>query len=185
MKDEVRSKGFTLIELIVVVAILASIGSIVVGTITFSLRGTNKTNFIENIRQNGNYTISKIARSIEYAEAFEGFSNNNFTDTDMRCSPGTTNYRYIRVKPFNSNSITYSITGSPLTIALDGVSFIDTDTIEVSLSSTFTCTVSSSTDVPVIGIKFILRPKVSSNLVERTSTDINFETSVVMRNWQR
>ncbi|MBI2028734.1 MAG: type II secretion system protein [Candidatus Levybacteria bacterium] len=181
-----KTEGFTLIELVVVITVLVAIGSIVVGVITFSLRGTNKTNTIENIRQNGNYAISQIGRTIGFAESFNGFSDDNFaTPAIMQCPAGaTTPYKYIRIKPFNSTPIIYSCAGTPITIASDSGSFIDTSTIEVP-SCSFTCTVSGTSDVPVIGIKFELKPKGSSNLVESSNPPILFETSVTMRNYQR
>jgi prepilin-type N-terminal cleavage/methylation domain-containing protein len=92
--------GFTLIELLVVVGILSVIGSIVTGVITFSIRGTNKTNTIENLRQSGNYTISQMSKTIEFAESFDGLSNDGAI-YDKACpvdgSPPTTT-PYNRIK---------------------------------------------------------------------------------------
>ncbi len=180
--------GFTLIELVVVIAVLVTIGSIAIGTITFSLRGTNKTNTIENIRQNGNYAISQIAKTIEYAQSFDGLSSDGTTYTTS-CpitqptpTPSTSNYSHIRIKSSDSNPIVYHCTGN--TITQNGTSFIDTDTIVVSDCS-FTCTVSGTSDVPVIGITFTLSPVGASELVEKSNPPIKFETSVTVRNYQR
>lgn len=63
--------GFTLIELLVVIGVLSVVGSIMTGVVTFSLRGANKTQTIENIRQSGNYTISQMGKTIQYAETFD------------------------------------------------------------------------------------------------------------------
>lgn len=195
---EERRTGFTLIELLVVVAILAVLGSIVAGVITFSLRGANKTNTIENIRQGGNYAISQMGKTIEYAQTFDGLSVDGVTyvkscpviqptPTPTFSSP----YYYIKVKPFNSSSIIYScsLVGGFPTLAYQqppasAVSLIDTSSIKVA-SCSFTCVVTGANDIPVINISFKLQPLISSTLVEKFTPPITFETSVTMRNYQR
>ncbi|MEK7518263.1 MAG: type II secretion system protein [Patescibacteria group bacterium] len=201
MKYEVRSKnlknGFTLIELLVVIAVLGVVGSIVMGAITFSLRGANKTSTIENIRQNGNYTISQMAKTIEYSQTFDGLSTDGITyvrscpATQPTPTPTSTDYSYIKIKPFNNNSIVYrcqDVGGGNYRVASDSAELIDTTSAssEISMSAcTFTCTVSRALDIPVIRIHFILKPKVSSTLVEKFTPPITFETAVTIRNYQR
>ena len=63
-----NKKGFTLIELLASIAVIVVIGSVIAGIIKSSLRGSNKTNTIEAIRQNGNYALSQISKNIEYAQ---------------------------------------------------------------------------------------------------------------------
>lgn len=188
--------GYTLIEFLVVIVVLIVVGSIVVGVITFSLRGANKTNTIENIRQNGNYVISQMAKDIGYARSFDGLSTDGITyvtscpATQPSPTPTSTNYSYIKVTPFNSSSIIYScsnVGGLPTVVYQKppglAVSLIPSS-IQVSNCS-FTCTVTSVTDLPIIKIRFILQPIVTSTLVEKFAAPINFETSVSMRNYQR
>ena len=182
--------GFTLIELLVVIVVLASIGSIVAGVVTFSLRGSNKANNIQNIRQNGNYVLSQMSKTIEYAKAFEGISDNG-TDFEIFCDPTAPNptptpssddFKYIKIKPFVGTDITYRCEGN--TITQNGTSLIDTSTIEVS-NCTFTCTYSRTSDVPIIGIKFDLQSSGSNVFVEKSNPPITFETSVTIRNYTR
>lgn len=190
-------RGFTLIELLVVVVVLAIVGSIVTGVITFSIRGTNKTNTIENIRQSGNYTISQMSKTIEYARSFDGLStdgNNYVTSCPATNAPAptSTDYSYIKVTPFNSSSIVYSCSSvsGVQTVAYQqpptatAVSLIDTTSVRVP-SCSFTCIVNSATDSPIIRISFRLQPAGSSTLVEKFTTPITFETSVTMRNYQK
>lgn len=192
-----ESRGFTLIELLVVIAILGFVGSIVAGVITLSLRGTNKTNTIENLRQSGNYTISQMSKTIEYAEVFEGLKTDS-TDYVTSCpvieptpTPTLSNYSYIKIKPFNNTSIVYrceELGPNKYELTSNDISLIDTtsaDSQTTMSSCTFTCTVSGASDFPVIGIRFVLEPKTSSILVEKFTPPITFETSVTMRNYQR
>lgn len=198
MKMNVKcQKGFTLIELLVVIVILVVLGSIITGVITFSLRGTNKANTIENIRQSGNYAISQIGKTIEYAKDFGGLSNDDGVTYETSCpatlspAPTSSSYKYIKITTFNSSSIIYSCSnvGGFETIAYEkppdgAVSFIDNSVIKV-VNCSFTCTVSSVTDPPIINISFLLEPATTSTLVEKVATPIIFETSVTMRNYQR
>src|SRR3989344_9492754 len=76
MKKNLKfSRGFTLVEMLAAVIVLAAIGSIISGIVTTSLRGSNKTNEIETIRQNGNYALSQVSQNIAYAKVFGGLSN--------------------------------------------------------------------------------------------------------------
>ena len=207
LKDQMSNvkcqRGFTLIELLVVVVILVVLGSIIAGVITFSLRGTNKANTIENIRQSGNYAISQMGKTIEYAKDFDGLSvdGNTYVKTCPNVNPTPiptfSAYNYVKITSFDGDSIIYScssIAGIPtvayqkkpshIQVPPPAVSFIDTSSIQVS-SCSFTCVVARTTDVPVIQIDFTLQPAVASNLVEKFAQPINFETSVTMRNYQR
>lgn len=191
-----KNLGFTLIELLVVIGVLIVIGTVSAQIVTSSLRGTNKTNLIESIRQNGNYTISQMGKTIEYAQVFEGLSNDNINyinncpySTEPTPSPVFTSYRFIKVKPVNGNSVIYecrpSIGFDPATISLNGASIIDTNAVSVSDCS-IACIQSKVTDTPVIKIKFDLSPKDSaSTLLEKYLPPITFETSITMRNYIR
>lgn len=190
--------GFTLIELLVVVGILSIVGSIVAGIITYSLRGTNKASTIENIRQSGNYAISQMAKTIEYAETFDGLSMDGI-DYKKSCpviqptpNPTFTPYSYIKVTPFNSSTIVYSCSfvGGTATLAFQqpptapAVSLIDTSSIEV-VTCSFTCEISNTLGIPSIMIELRLKPAISSTLVENVTPFIRFDTEVTMRNYQR
>jgi type II secretory pathway pseudopilin PulG len=183
-------RGFTLVELLASIIVLVAVGSVIAGIITASLRGTNKTTTIENIRQNGNYTLAQMSKNIEYAQVFNGLSTKGVDyvtscpfSTSPTPAPVTTNYNFIKVTPLNSGSITYSCTSSPPAITANGVSLVDS---AVSLSAcVLSCIQTGSTDVPIIKIQFRLGPKDASNLVEKSTLPILFETSVTIRNYKK
>lgn len=196
MKINLKSRGFTLIELLVMIAVLGVVGSSVAGVITFSIRGTNKTDTIENVRQSGNYVISQMGKTIEYAASFDGLSvdGNTYVKscpvTAPFPTPTSSVFSHIKVTPFNSSSIIYSCSdiGGVSTVAYENppstaVSLLPSS-IRVSNCS-FTCTAASVGDVPLIKISFILRPAATSSFVEKNATPITFETSVIIRNYQR
>ena len=186
-----KNEGFTLVELLSSIIVLVAVGSVITGIITSSLRGTNKTTTIENIRQNGNYALVQMSKNIEYAQVFNGFSNDNVNYV-ISCpfslaptpAPVTTNYNFVKVTPLNSNAIVYNCTSSPPTITANGSSLVDTNAVSLS-TCTLSCIQTGSTDFPIIKIGFTLGPKNASDLVENSTPPILFETSLTIRNYKR
>lgn len=186
-----NSEGFTLVELLSSIIVLVAVGSVIAGIITSSLRGANKTTTMENIRQNGNYTLAQMSKNIEYAQVFNGFSNDDTTYVTS-CpfslaptpAPVITTYNFIKVTPLNSSLITYNCASSPPTITANGTSLVDTSAVSL-LTCTLSCIQTGSTDVPIIKIGFSLGPKNANNLVENSTPPILFETSVTVRNYKR
>ena len=186
-----KNEGFTLVELLSSIIVLVAVGSVITGIITSSLRGTNKTTTIENIRQNGNYALVQMSKNIEYAQVFNGFSNDNINYV-ISCpfslaptpAPVTTNYNFVKVTPLNSNAIVYNCTSSPPTITANGSSLVDTNAVSLS-TCTLSCIQTGSTDFPIIKIGFTLGPKNASDLVENSTPPILFETSLTIRNYKR
>ena len=184
-------KGFTLVELLSSIIVLVAVGSIIAGIITSSLRGTNKTTTIENIRQNGTYNLNQMSKNIEYAQTFNGFSNDDVnyviscpSSASPTPAPVTTNYNYIKVTPLNSSPITYNCTSSPPVITANGVSLVDTNTVSL-VACTISCIQTGATDTPIIKIGFTVGPKNANNLVENSTPPILFETSVTVRNYKK
>lgn len=184
-------RGFTLVELLASIIVLVAVGSVIAGIITSSLRGTNKTTTIETIRQNGNYTLNQISKNIEYAQVFNGLSNDDINyvtscpfSTAPTPAPTITPYNYIKVTPLNGNSITYHCGSSPPRITANEDHLMDINVVSL-ISCSFSCIQTGSTDVPIIRIGFTLGPKNSNNLVENSTPDVVFETSVTVRNYKR
>jgi prepilin-type N-terminal cleavage/methylation domain-containing protein len=192
-----NKKGFTLIELLASIAVIVVIGSVIAGIITSSLRGSNKTNTIEAIRQNGNYALSQISKNIEYAQVFNGLSRNG-TNYDTSCqfsiaptpTPVITPYNFIKITGLNNNIIEYKCdtSASPVVFTVNNNgnenAIIDTNSVNLT-SCSITCTQTNETDVPIIGIGFTLGPKKQNGLVENSTPPITFQTSVTMRNYAK
>lgn len=190
-----NSAGFTLIELLASVIVLVAVGSVIAGIISSSLRGTNKTNTIENIRQNGNYALSQISKDIEYALPFDGkntgLSNDGITYTTS-CpfslsptpTPEATTYSFITVESVSNRVTRYNCTSTPSVLSANGTSLIDVDSVSL-INCSFTCIRSKATDIPIIKINFSIGPKNSNDLVENSNPPIVFETSVTIRNYNR
>ena len=193
----IHSHGFTFIELVVTMAVIVSIGAIAFGIITSTLRGSNKTNTINNIRQNGNYAISQMGKMIPYAKSFNGASVT--VSPPWNCHalppgplPPLTHYKSINITSFDGGVTTFSCNASspdspPNTIASNTASLIDADPTFGSValapgSCFFTCTKGSIADSATIGINFTLTQKGVPAFIEKKAS-IPFQTSIKVRNF--
>lgn len=95
MKD--RCAGFTLVEMIVVVAIVGVLGFIMTDLLTNTLRGQDKVQLLNHIKQNGQVTLDRLSNEIRQAEKIicvnDDFTGN--TDTIVLFKEGKyTRYRF-------------------------------------------------------------------------------------------
>jgi len=196
MKRNIRhNKGFTLIELLISIFIIITVGSIVASVIASTLRVSNKTDNIENVRRNGDYALSQMAKNIEYTKSFEGLKNNESDPYDMSCvSAIPTTYKYIKITTWDDSLLEYNCaspsppaTTAEFTIARNGGtanSIFDINSVKIT-NCVITCTQVSIADVPIIGISFALQQIGVNSLAENSSPDVTFETSVIIRNYTK
>lgn len=161
--------GFTLIELLIAVGIFAVVGTIAVSVLSFTLRGSKKSDSIEVIRQSGDAALSKMVRTIRYAKSLDSPS----------CTPAAVTQE-ISVTSLTDSKTTYSCTAMANAITENAASLIDTNTTLVQNCS-FECRQPSTLDMPSITIKFTLVSKDTTGFFEN-KVSIPFETSVSMRN---
>lgn len=68
MKKKQNLNGFTLIEILVVIALLGVLGLILTNILTQVLRGQNKINTVNLVKQNGQVILDKLSSEIRSAE---------------------------------------------------------------------------------------------------------------------
>lgn len=180
MKSKFKN-GYTLIELLVAMTVIITVGLIVVAILVSSLRGTNKATSIENVRINGNYAILQISRMIEFAQNFEGVYPDSQGLYTIACVP-TTHYTNVKITSFDNGQTIFScnLSQSPAVISSNSASFINTNDVTLT-SCYFTCSRTNMSQPPTIGINFTLSQKSSSSFFENQAS-IPFSTSVVIRN---
>ncbi len=170
MKNKKLNKGFSLIELLTVIGVLAVIGSIVVSVITITLRGTKKTDLLEAARQNGDTALSQMVKDIRYAQSL---------DFPTSCVPSQTTSS-ITITSLAQTQTTYACTAG--TINANNNSLFNTSSLKVS-SCSFVCAQPTVSDPPIITIQYTLTPAVAGNFAE-TNFTLPFQSSVTMRNVQ-
>ena len=195
-------RGYTLVELLAVMAIVVVVGIIITGILISSLRGGSKSNVLDNVRQNGNDAITQISKMIIYAQYFNGVSSNGISYT-TNCAqsispspspvstPTPIKYKSIKTTSFDGGITIFSCNGPtdtpPNTLAsqsgsLTPISLIDTSTVLlVENSCYFSCIQTNFGQAPTIGINFTLSQITLSSFAEKQAT-IPFQTSVTIRN---
>jgi type II secretory pathway pseudopilin PulG len=195
--SKIKQKGFTLVEILASVITLVAIGSVITGIISSSLRGSNKTNTIENIRQNGSYVLSQISKDIEYAQPFDGkntgLSNDDGKTYYTTCPPFSpsptplpvaTTYKLIAVKSMSNKITKYRCSSNPSVLSSDSVALVNANLLSLKNCSII-CVKSRLTDVPIIKIIFSIEQKKINVFAENSSSPITFETSIVMKNYRQ
>lgn len=65
---KVKPDGFTIIEVLVTIAIVAVVGTMLTGIFTFTLRGSGKSRILSNIKQNGQAVLGIMDESVRNAD---------------------------------------------------------------------------------------------------------------------
>lgn len=166
-------KGFTLIEMLVVISMVAIIGSLVVTILVMTLRGSNKAELISTLKQNGNAAMAQMVRQIRYAKSL---------DTPSSCITPVTTQSLTTTSLTDDQQTTFTcVTGANSTIASNGASLLDTTSGSVSTCS-FVCSQQNIFDPPSITIQFTLTAK-NANQLEETQATVPFQTTVKLRNY--
>jgi type II secretory pathway pseudopilin PulG len=168
-------KGFTLIELLVVMGIFIIITTVVVSILVIVLRGTNKSDSIVIVRQNGENAMAQMVRMMRFAKSID-------------CTGAPSVPSSVVITSFDLGQTTFScpVTFTPpnfiasTSAILTTVPLTNSSTVAVD-SCSFVCTQSSG-GPSAIGITFTLS-KIGSNGLAEGNATIPFQTSVTMRNF--
>jgi prepilin-type N-terminal cleavage/methylation domain-containing protein len=165
-----KNKGFTLIEILMVIGLLSIIGTIAVTVITITLRSAKKTDLLNFANQNGDAALSQMVKNIRYAQTL---------NSPATCVP-TTTVSSITITSFSDHQqTTYSCAGN--TISSNSASLLDTNSLTVS-SCSFVCSQSSALVPPIITIQYVLAPKTAGNFAD-SNFSLPFQSSVTLRNY--
>lgn len=178
--------GYTLIELLAVMIIIIAVGTIITNIIVSSLRGSNKSTSVNEVRQAGNFALSQMAKAIAYSRSFDGVSDDTIVDDQgqkkeiLDCTNySNSQFHYLKISSFNSIQTTYACTSNSLTA--NGVALIDISKFKLPTDCYFICSQKSVSVWPTIKINLDLQKNTNSTFVESNETQ-HFETSVGFRN---
>lgn len=196
MKKAFNSKGYTLVELLAVILVLVSVGGIIIAIVTTSFRGGNRSINVNQVRQEGNFALTQMSRTIRYAKSFDGVSvDGSASSYTTNCivtipppptpTPAPIKYKHLRITSFDGGVITFSCKDGglddPNHISSNSADLISTAKVSlVEDSCYFTCNQGSTVLSPIIDINFTLVPS-NQKFVENTLT-VPFQTSVIFRN---
>jgi prepilin-type N-terminal cleavage/methylation domain-containing protein len=168
-------KGFSLVEILATISLMAVMGSIIVGLIVFTIGGSKKSDTIEIVRKNGDIALSQMVKTIRYA---------NNLSLPAACTPPVSASSISVTSSLDYSQTTLSCPQAAVTtITSNSASLIDTNAIIVN-SCSFTCTQTTPNTPPTINIQFTLSSKSSNSFIENNAT-IPFQSSVTMRNFSR
>jgi prepilin-type N-terminal cleavage/methylation domain-containing protein len=176
-------KGYTLIELVVVVGILVVISSLVTGILYTTLRSTTKTTVTTNVSQNGSYALSTITNIItSSSEVLDVYNGEPGDFSDCTDSPQGSS---IELQRLDGGITTLACTDDTIASKSAEGSFnlLNTEAVQTTANCSFTCKQSTVYDTPVIEINFSLIDKSTSSFKEDQAS-ADFNTSVVLRNYQ-
>lgn len=182
--------GFTIVELLAVIIILVTVGTIIVAILTSTTRAGNKSATTENVRRNGNFAIEQMFKMITYAMSFQGVSLDGVTYNNcvppsvgpLTPTPTPTQYKYLKISSFDEGQTTFHCNDSNSTIAsisAAGIFYLVDPSMVTSCY--FICYQETETAAPRIDIYLDLKAK-SQSLFSESQAEIPFQTSVTMRN---
>src|SRR3989344_8884037 len=106
LSDRSESKGYTIIELLVVISILVILSGIISGILYSTLRGSSKTKITTEVAQNGNYAIGVISNILVSSRGVAKVNGADITDcTTPKKGPSIT------VKNIDGDETTFACSG--------------------------------------------------------------------------
>lgn len=166
--------GFTLVELLVVLAITGVAGTVILGALSSTFRGANKSDSISTIQQNGNFVMAQLSRTIRYAANLQS-PTSCYTGSSIPVTLSS-----ITILNSDNNQTTFACDLSSGSIASNGANLLNAQSVAMTACS-FSCSQPTPYNAPTVTISFTLNKRNQNSLVENNSP-ITFTTSVNMRN---
>ncbi len=172
----VYSHGFSLIELLIAVALTATVGFVISTSFFNIMRGATKAEIIKEVKQNGEYALAIIERSVRGSQAIVSACDGLQRDS-------------LTVQQFGGATMTFSCIfdsgAARIATQSAGVTnYLTSDTVSLGQSCPgslqFTCT--GSTDgSTTVAISYTLQQKnVDATVRDRASA--SFQTAITLRN---
>lgn len=160
-----KNKGFSLIEILVVISIFSIVGILSTRAVLLTMRGAKKSESQVKVRENVNYALSIIERQIRNSEDVSPCPNTSELKLDYVSSDG--------IPTFFSCTVGASgkISSGSATLTSSDVSITD---------CSFTCTQTSSNNPPIVNVSIIAEDKTATG-IEKGS--VTAETEIVTRNY--
>ncbi len=166
MSEFINNAGYTLIELVVVAAIMGVIAVVASGLFLTSLSGGGKSAGLNEVRTNGDYAITQMERMIRNAVRVDGTCVADMTSlTILNRDGGTTVFDTVDDRVASNSG--YLTSGGLQVVG----SAID-----------FDCVVGTGSSPTTVSIGFVLG-KVNELTNKHEEVEVEFETSVQLRTY--
>jgi prepilin-type N-terminal cleavage/methylation domain-containing protein len=158
--------GMSLIEILIVVAIFAVLGVITTNSLLLTLRGARKSESVQKVRENLNYSLTVIERQLRGALSVN--------------SCPFSNQQTITYKDLNNVQTTLSCSSVGVNgYIASGSARLTADDISITTCS-FTCTQNDQNSPPVISVS--LQGK-SKGITGAEAATVNAQTEITLRNY--
>ena len=166
-----KQKGFTIIEIVVVVGILGVIAAIGTNMFFTVIRGSNKSKNLTTVKQNGEYALSVMERMIRNSSTIITNSDGDICESGM-----------VKIKIMDSDKQETEFEFVDDYIASNS-SRMTSDQVKVT-SGVFNCDNSTGDFNPkTIVIDFTLDQNISPTSRVEEEASINFKTTIETRNY--
>lgn len=182
---ERQRSGFTLIEMMVVVTVLAIIAGIGSSMLFSILRGSTKTQTMLMVKQQGEFATLVMERMIRNARSIEHTSSGptSYTSNSLKIiNPDgfSTTFSCANIDNSPDGKFEIASTSASLVSAVDRLTSAD---VAVENCNLFTITKGQAGINPdTVRINFKLSPSIQGNRPEEQST-VTFDTTVSLRNY--
>ncbi len=185
---KIDKKGYTLIELLAVIIILVTVGTIIISILTSTMRAGNKSATTENVRRNGNFAIEQMSKMMTYAKSFQGVSidgvnYNNCVPPTVELlipTPTPTQYKYVKITSFDEGQTVFQCVDSKIASVSAAQTYYLADSNMIA-TCYFICFQQTEVASPRIDIYLNLKAK-SESIFSESQAVIPFQISVTMRN---
>ncbi len=161
--------GFTLIEMVVVIGILLLIAGAITSLFFVSLRSSTGTIILNDVKQNGDYTLSVMERMIRNARTIK----------DIQTVCDNTNKNSITIVNPDNQETTFSCPSGSGQIASQSA-YLNSPQTPISNCS-FSCYFTPPNPA-VVKISFTIGKSAGSASRPEETVSLNYSTSVVVRN---
>ncbi len=172
------NRGYTLIELTVVMILLIVVGTLIVGIINSTLRGSTKSKITNDLAQNGNYALSLMSNLLLSAQKFQSIrSTSPVAGTFTSCENGPLIGDRITLLEFDGGITDLTCNGT--NISSNSAALLDSSQV-ITTACSFTCTQTDPYSLPRIDISFQI--KNATGATNEKQANATFSTSVSLRN---
>jgi hypothetical protein len=160
-----NNSGISLIEIMIVIVVFTILGVLTTNAVFLTLRGTQKSQSIQKVREKMNYVVSIIQRQLRGAQKITECPNSDPLRLDFTNEEGSESY--------------FSCLEGETGYIASGSARLTSDDISIT-SCSFTCEEGDSGGPDVISVNIIAEDAEESGIIKGKAT---FDSKIILRNF--